>query len=1430
MKTTISLLLCFLFFTLTPTSASEVFKQLTIDNGLAHTDATCISQDSTGLIWIGTLAGLQSYDGYSLQTFDYYPEGQKIYQSHNRIIDMACNKTNLWIGSESGLTCFNLNTHRYMPFQIEGQDNNRLQTTSVSKLYIDPTGQYLWTRTPYGLTALKTDNNTLRYLTWESETDRIACKWLINLQFQGELIWASTETHIVLLTIRNGQIAVKNKYSAKELLQTKSDICEIHYANNYLYIRTHDGCYRLPITGNQLKKVPPIYTNFHSISTRIPSFTSGEFIVSPKGNLWCAYSEGIFEVQHPFSAQPVIHEYLKNSRSESLSAVKIRSMLIDKYDNLWVTANSWGVYYKTLSRSFFKNLSRPDFQEMGFLQNEIVSVTGAMDGPLYIIVEYASMFRYDPHTNQLSLIPLPKSKSQPLLYQTLQMSRDQRHIYVGTNNGVFIFDTQTQKIVPLIPKNTSATQNVNSSIADIAEDSDGRLWVGLWGNGLVCIDAPLSNPIIKLKLDTQTDPKLLSGQISQILIKGEYIYLCTTNGLNRIRLADDGNIKTFSSYQASDQATSSMSTNYLASIDCQNDSVCWIGTIGGGLNKLVLHSDKNNDYTATCYTTQDGLPSNDCEMVLVDKSSHVWVGGNGIIQLDTEKNKIYTYGFANGLQNNAFKVNVSHKGYDGTFYMGGLYGLSYFRPELLEHNTDFSELMFTGLTINNHRIMPQTEYDGRIVLEEVLNQTNKLTLNYLQNNFTISFAALGYDLSGQIMYRYRLKGFQKEWQNLNYTYNEVYFSNLPYSSYELEVQLSTDKGYTWNEPGRQLEITVLPPWWLSGWAKMTYILLVVLVIVAAFRQYTKEQNLKKENEIQKILIAQDEEKYQAKMQFFMNASHELKTPLTLILLATEKLVGNRQPDKGHHTILYNAKKMLTLITELVDIRKQDLGIASLTMEHLNISEITRQLYDETSPWAENKQISINYTSDKIDIEMDADKNKVGKMIINLITNAIKYTNEGGNIDISLKRGTLADIKPCYSTIHCEGDIPVEQPVCILTVKDTGIGISSESIRLIYERFFQVKGKSDTHLGSGIGLAIVKSTVLQHKGMIIVSSERAVGSEFIIALPIHNQLFNTTSTAHEEFDAESFIKQQYCEFQLDEPVGKTVSETIANNSDLPTLLIVEDNKELQTALKEHFSLSYNVHTADNGRIGLETCMSIFPDIIVSDVMMPEMDGIEMCRCIKNNLSVAYIPLVMLTAKDNIESQIEGYESGADLYIPKPFSMKLLEVNLKRLLAQREQWFKGIPPQPIATPLEPNQDTVIVVDACINKESDLLKPQVTEKSHTQSALILEEQQRITEKLKQIIAENLDDPNLSPDQLANALGISRTKLYRNVKSIDGQSLSDYVRNVRLEKAAHLLLSTNMNVQEVMNEVGFINCSHFTKVFKLKYNMPPTDYKKQY
>lgn len=1398
--------LIFLFFLLLPCnlSGNEIFKQLTIENGLAHSDANSIVQDSSGLIWIGTRAGLQSYDGYELQTFDYYPPEQKVYQSHNRIRSIIHLDNRLWLGTESGLTCFDLDTHRYISYHAAGKMQEYTHS-DITKVFADASSHQLWIKTSKGLTASVVKNDTIYPLEWENEADRNFCKNIRHMHFSKNAIWISGSRRIVQLVVNNGKIKIQSSYKANALLNKQERIQATTLIGDFLYIRSQAGCYRVSVSNGKLHKRSMVYINFHDINPQIPAFTTGPFTVEDNGILWCGYAEGIFQVEYPFTENPSIRTYLKNNKQSALSAQKIRELFIDKYQNLWITTESQGVYYRKLAKSSFKNISQELFSEMGFSQNEIVSVTGQEDGTIWLIVEYASLFHYNPQTEELTLHPLPKNEQGVSYYQTIEASKDQRYLYIGSNKGLFVYDIPNKKLrsTQITSPSTGATTTYN--IADLLEDSWGRLWIASWQDGLICIADPLTTPTVSLQLTTQTQPAILSDLVNHLLIHKQSLLACTTNGLNRILLDAEGNVKHVSSYQADKDKNASMSSNYLANIGCGNDSTYWIGTIGGGVNKLVLHSDKDNDYTATCYTTRDGLTSNDCEIILMDKNGNAWVGGNGLMQIDTQENRIYTYGTASGLQNNAFKINVSCQAEDGTLFMGGLYGLSYFQPLQLDHHSSSNGLMFTNLYVNNRLIIPGETYDGRKVLDNIIDKTHTLTLNYRQNNFSISVSALGYDLSDQIMYRYRLKTPSSNWQTLKYTNNDIFFTNLPYGNYTLEVQLSTDKGYTWQDDGKTLDIRLLPPWWLSGWAKGTYAICLVGLIFIAFRHYEKEQKLKKENEIQKILMRQDEERYQQKMQFFMNASHELKTPLTLILLAAEKLDKDTPAEKENcNTILSNTKKMLALISELVDIRKTDLGIGKLEQVHFDLSRLTRQLYEDIAPWAKAKNIAITYQTDEHPIYTDGDLKKIGKMEINLFSNAIKYTNSGGCIEISLRQGCLKDITPSYGSVHKEGDIPPETPACILSVKDTGIGISTESIRQIYERFFQVNENKHAHLGTGIGLAIVKSIVLQHQGTILVSSQRGTGTEFIVLLPMRDDLPQAT---HEPtFNLEQFLNEEYSEYTPQNSASTPSATSEGTSPDLPTLLIVEDNKELQQFLKQELTPFYNIYVEDNGQSGLDTCMAIFPDIIITDVMMPQMDGIEMCRHIRNNLSVAAIPIVMLTAKGNVESQIEGYESGADLYMAKPFSMKLLKAGMKRLLEQKEQWLKK------AATLSPGDNT-----AARSKATEPSDP-------TQAA-----RQKLMQFIQKTVEEHISDPEFSSDQLASAMNVSRSKLYKDIRELaDGFSLSDYVRNVRLEKAAELLVTTRLNVQEIMMETGFINSSHFTKAFKTKFGVPPTEYKK--
>lgn len=1408
------ILLSFLFLPFSDTlMGNGIFTHLTLNDGLAHTDSKCVVQDSSGLVWIGTYGGLQSYDGYVLQTYDYYTDDHAVFKSHNRIYDISLLENKFWIATESGLTCFDTDTRRYVPYTLKGSEKQHSIYESAFRVFTSTTevGRHLWVKNDKGLHVFEVHGDTLKQLEWANEEDRLISKRVHNMHFHGNEAWTLCSGKLCCLELQSGSVAMTRSYDIKAL--TNSEANDIFIKNDFLYIRMLDGCYRFLIQEDGIHKSNFSFIGFHELNMQIPKYTHGSFIISDNGSLWCAYSGGVFEVQHPFSEAPSAKIYLNNEK-EGRSIKKINNLTIDKYNNLWVAASSLGVYHHALSKPFFNNLSATDFKSIGLDQNEIVSITGGAEGIYYMIVEYGCLLGYDINTEHLFYIPLPNKIEQTRYMQCVRASNDNRHLYIGTSNGIIIYDivAKTTRTLELQKGN----EKINTSIADLHEDLHGRLWVATWGVGLSCIDTPLGKPSLKYHLSESTDPRLASKRISAIYSRKETLLICTTNGLNRIIMTPEGALKSISTYCVDDsRGKQSMSSNYIAAVDCENDSTLWVGTIGGGLDRVVLHSETDNDYTATCYTRKDGLLSNDCEIVIVDKFRRVWIGGNGLNCMNVPENRIDVYGDADGLQVNAYKINAFHKSDDGIFFMGGLSGLSYFRPELPFVGKSNYSLTFTNLSINNEKIVPGKSYDGHVVINNILDKTDLVELNHKQNNFSISFAALGYRLSGQIMYRYRLKGFQNDWQIVDYQTNEVYFSNLPYDDYTLEVEMSSDRGYNWNKPGKSMKISILPPLWLTWWAKSLYMAIAVGMALLFFRQYSKEQQLKKENEIQKILMAQDEEKYQSKMMFFMNASHELKTPLTLVMLAAERLQGRKSADKECNTILYSVRRMLMLISELVDIRKQDLGIFKLNMEKVDMSHLVLQLYSEIHPWTENKSIKMEIHTTGEKIKMDGDKNKLGKMILNLLSNAIKYTNSGGHIEVSFFKGSKQDISPCYPDSYSEGALPKDARLFIFKVKDTGVGISSESMHKIYERFFQINATSQTHLGSGIGLAIVKSIVLQHKGEIVVSSKRNEGSEFIVALPIYDTCKEAATEITTEHDMADFVKEQYHELDESTTLENIDDEDTCheqkNRDDKPILLIVEDNKELQTMLKEHFATSYNVQVADNGRIGLEKCLKFYPDIIVSDVMMPEIDGIEFCKRVKNNLSIGYIPFVLLTAKDTVENQIEGYESGADLYLGKPFSMKLLEVNIQRLMKQQEKWLKN---RAFSIPTEIEMD-----DRDKSKEKDI-QDRVDENLNA-------EQRRTLERLEAIIEEHLGNPELSSEFLAKRLRMSRTKLYRDVKKLGIVSLSDYLRNIRLEKAAELLTHTDLNVTEVMNDVGFVNISHFSKAFKCRFGVPPTEYK---
>lgn len=1381
--------------------SNEVFKNLSINDGLAHTDANCIVQDSTGLIWIGTYAGLQSYDGYSLKLYDYYIQNQKIYQSHNRIHTMVCSTDKLWIGTESGLTCMDIKSHRYVPFHIVNGSPD-ITNGRIIKVFFDNETNHLWIKTEYELYVAKIDeqSNTLSFIDWKNKLERKKIDGVYRFEFYQNKLWFLQGSYLTFLEIKEQKIREGNRYHLASLFKSNEEASYVKITNQYVYIRTSTSCYRLKHLANNIDLSRPEHITFNQINPVIPNETLGIFAIDNNENLWCTYSGGVFEVRNPFSEHPSILTHLENNKNINLSKTQITSLLIDRYNNLWITMMNWGVNYKSLDESLFQQIPTGQLEQLGLKKNVVLALEEGSNQMLWFLVEGGGLFCYDPIKDKISRFEVQKN-SNIASYQNLKLSIDEKKIYIGLSTGLLLYDIDTGKSNWILggPSEKHTPGPVSVSCTQI--DHFGNLWVATWGNGLYCIKNIDSSPSVTYYTNGTSPVSIVSNYVSDLYIEPKTILVCTDNGLNKMTLTDNGEVSHTSSYQTDINKQNSLSSNYLVSIDKQENSVYWIGTIGGGVNKITLHSNSNNDYSATCFTTQNGLTSNDAEIVFVDEEHNVWIGGNGITKINTQTGKISVYESIDGLQSNSFKMGAGYQSKDGRIYMGGLNGCNYFYPKSFHRPSTNIELVFTDLLVHNQTIHTnEPNSNGEITLTKTLNNTQHIDLAYDQNNFTLSFAALGYHLSNRIMYRYRMVGYDKTWQIVPYSQNKAFYSNLKYGDYQFELEVSTDRGFSWKTPGKTIHFSILPPWWQTTFAWIVYILVVLGITFVILYQYSKGLKLKRENHIQELQRINDEERYQSKLHFFMNVSHELKTPLTLISLAAERLMENHF-SKECSSILHHSQKILSLISEIVDIRKADLGINQLSLSDQNIHEIIDQLFREMQPWAEEKKISMTYEVQDTGIHLDLDKEKIAKLIINLLSNAVKYTLEGGTIHISLQKGYIQHIHPLYATTHCEGEVSKTDELCIITVRDSGVGISPESIKYIYERFFQIKSSNQIHLGSGIGLAIAKSMVLLHKGTILVSSERMTGSEFIVAIPIRNES-EPSSTIHTDFNAKEFIQNQYLEHNEFEP-KQSVDDTVVENAqtNLPSLLIVEDNKDMQQALKEHFSTSYRVTLADNGKKGLELCQSIYPDIIISDVMMPEMNGIDMCQAIRNNLSIAYIPIILLTAKDEVESQIEGYESGADLYMAKPFSMKLLEVNLNRLLKQKER---------------------------VWKQSD----STTEPTHvaTRDILLDNENKKFEEKLRLSVESNMANPELSVDFLTQELGLGRTKLYQKVKESCNQSLADYIRNMRLERSAYLLLNSTMNISEIITEVGFVNNSHFTKVFRLKYGVTPSEYIKNH
>ncbi len=910
----------------------------------------------------------------------------------------------------------------------------------------------------------------------------------------------------------------------------------------------------------------------------------------------------------------------------------------------------------------------------------------------------------------------------------------------------------------------NASSNLsNNNIWEIYEDRERNLWIGTLGNGLDMLDRKTNQ--FKHYKNTEGQPALsLAAYISAIMQdrKGN-LWIGSEQGVSVFNKNKNSSVL----YRHTNDKNSLSHNNIICFLEDSKGRI-WVGTREG----LNLFNEQTNSFQV--FTTLEGLPNNMILNILEDKYQTLWLSTpNGLCSMvPVQKDggfsfSIISYDEMNNIQNTEFNENAALVTRKGELIFGGPAGFNIIDPNEIKKSANHAKIVFTGLQILNKNVEPGEQVNNRVLLEQALPHLQQIDLKYKENVFSIEFASLDFTHGNLDKYAYMLEGFNNDWLYTDRTQRKATYTNLDPGHYTLKVKVLNRNGL-WSDI-KTLRINIQPPFWRTTLAYIIYAIIAAGIFLLARRITLDRIHMRFEVKQQRREAERAHALEQLKTKFFTNVSHEFRTPLSLIIAPLDKIIrqsGDDEQKKQLNLVQRNAKRLLSLVNQLLDFRKMEVQEMKLHPSIGDIISFCRDISNSFMDVAEKKNIQFSFSSNVETLEIYFDKDKIEKILFNLLSNAFKYTHDNGIVSINL----------VYNPpVNNEGD-----GTLALEVKDTGIGIPADQQEKIFERFFQTDvSESMMTQGTGIGLAITKEFVRLHNGIITVKSEPEKGSSFTVLLPakkIYEPSTRVTAPALTE------VAEQ---LPLEGGQGKDKKRTI---------LIVEDNEDLRFYLKDNLKANYHVEEAVNGKEGWEKIKLTNPDLVVSDIMMPLMDGVELARKIKNETLTAHIPVILLTAMGSEEKQLEGLKAGVNDYITKPFTFEILASRVRNLLAQQKLLQKRFQKQ---IEVNPGEVTITPVD----------------EKFLQSAL-------------DVVEKNMDNPEFSVEDFSRDMFINRVTLYRKILSITGKTPIEFIRSIRLKRAAQLLKKSGMTIAEIAYEVGFNNPKNFTKAFKDEFNVTPSKY----
>ncbi len=1351
-----------------------------IKKGKSKVAVTTIIQDHYGFVWFGTAGvGLTRFDGMDYVSYKHSLKDSTSISSSLVYCSYLDKENKLWFGTEEGLNLYNRDLDRFSRIPIYNADTGAEEFFAIRSICSDKKNT-LFIGT-YGAGLYKLDLNTLK-VKKVSNSPEIDNSFIVifDLKCNSEgRVFAGTNLGLLEYDETTHELIfakINNKVSS-----LKTPIHSLLTDHKDIWIGTEsEGLICLKYRDSDL-------VGYRVVDSKITNKRILDMVKLADGTILCGTeNDGLIHVD---TNGNVLNTYLFNKEEEnSLLSNSIWTLFRDNDNRIWLGYYNSGVaIYDDLYDKFnhiksVKNnknsLSNPSVT--GLAKDNQDNLWICMDGggvDLYNIKKQSFIHINTKDTNIYSGLTSD--------YIECVFVDSKNNIWLGSwNDGLFLLPNGSKRFINYNTRNTSGNLASNT-ILSITEDNEGTIWIGTFYKGLHSFN-PKSKTIKRHDSTPFIENNLVEVDIRKVLVDSrQNLWIGTTRGLFKI-IKDDANhfyIVSCKDEMAQEFDNQITSSHILTLYESLNKEKIWIGTRGAGLCVYDY-----NQETFSWYNNQKGFDGENITGITESNHGDLWLSSNsGLYRYEVETSKFTNFTYNDGLLSNDYNINAAFKDEGGILYFGNYQGVDYFDPNKIETNTTLPSVYLTDFKLFNQKVFPNKEKGP---LNKVISETEEIELTHKQSVFTIEFTAINYTRPEKNQFAYYLEGLENSWNYVGNTRNATY-TNLDYGTYTFKLKAANNDG-VWNEIPTSIKITMLPPWWKTNWALFVYTILLLLGLYFLRKivqdRIQEKQLMAYERETRKQKEVLNEKKF----QFFTNISHEFRTPLTLIMNPLEDILQNNNLSFPEiiktklKTVHKNTDRLHRLINELLDFRKLELDKVRVKASRINLVQFIKSVVSHFKEEVLAKHIYLSVDTDAPDIPLWADSSMLEKIIFNLLSNAIKITPDGGAINVEVRLKEEKIVMPLVDEFKAIDVVEV-------IISDSGPGIDEEQMNKIFERFYQVENLNNTYYGgTGIGLEVVKSFVHLHKGNIEVESELGKGTSFKIYLPLGNDHFNINELA---VGVEE-IKEIEDDFVNENNLDKSSKEEITNQKEKSTvthtLLIVEDNLELQTYLKQELKSEYDISTATNGFEGLEIATKILPDVIITDVIMPEMDGFEFCKKIKSDVKTSHIPLLMLTAKARIDNRMEGIELGADAYMVKPFNLRLLKLRLAQLITSRK----------------------LIFDKYFSVISEL--PEDVKTTSIDKEFI--------EKVLNYINDNISNPNLNVEMLAAKMNLSKSQFYRKIKALTNQTANEFLRNIRLQKAKQILELGSATVGEVSYKVGFSSQSYFTKCFKNYYGVLPT------